>query len=291
MITNRKQSFLQQKDREGQYHTMKEIPLEDTAGDIVQKARTGHGLSQEALARTSGVDSSRLIDFENDKGKLSREEVIRLASTLMLHPDRLWEISEGLWHPNPTQILKQVIPLEGFLGGYRVWAYLLIDDDSKSCAIVDTANSPSLIIEALHRHHLTASYLLLTHTHYDHAGGANEIATETGAKILCHPQERFMSEPIRQGETIKMGKIQIHVLETQGHTPGGTSFYVGDFCFVGDALFAGSMGRTPSPAAYQKLLGEIQAKILGLPDSTVLFPGHGPATTVVEERHHNPFFL
>src|SRR4029077_21072976 len=96
---------------------------------------------------------------------------------------------------------------------------------------------------------------------------------------------------IEEGNEIRLGRWNIRALETPGHTPGGVTYLVDGMAFVGDALFAGSTGRSMSASGYRMLISSLREKVLSLGPDTVLFPGHGPAQTVGEEREHNPFII
>ena len=95
---------------------------------------------------------------------------------------------------------------------------------------------------------------------------------------------------LEEGQELSIGKTRLKALATPGHTPGGVTYVSEGLCFVGDALFAGSTGRSMSPQGYQTLLASLRQKVLSLPEDTVILPGHGPTTTVGEEKRHNPFF-
>jgi glyoxylase-like metal-dependent hydrolase (beta-lactamase superfamily II) len=130
--------------------------------------------------------------------------------------------------------------------------------------------------------------------------GAALLKAQTGARIAVPLAEgstyraHYREAPdlaVRAGTTIEVSPtMTVSAIETPGHTAGGTSYRIGGFCAVGDALFAGSTGRSMSPAGYRTLLSSLRTRILTLPVDTILLPGHGPLTTVGHERQHNPFF-
>jgi glyoxylase-like metal-dependent hydrolase (beta-lactamase superfamily II) len=276
-------------------------PLEDNLGDILQKARQGKGWSLSRLARETGLDAKNLGRFEEGIQDPQPDQLTRLAHALGLHKDPLQDIAHQQWFPDPfpKEARQGIIPLKGYLGDYEVKGYLLFESESQEAALIDTAYNPDLVLKTLTERGLTLRAILLTHAHRDHIGGLSIIRSGTGAPVFLHPQELPLyrqQDPIlpdrwaEEGLQIPLGRLTLEVLETPGHTPGGVTYYTGTTCFVGDALFAGSTGRSYSPEGYKSLLGSLRKKVLTLPGKTLLCPGHGPTTTVREELLHNPFF-
>ncbi len=199
--------------------------------------------------------------------------------------------------------------IESFVvGALQNNCYLVGDEVSGRGVVIDPGLESESVQEAVRAAGLTLEYIILTHAHFDHVSGCELFA---GIPILMHPDDlpllqkvpetaRFFgytvapppmpARLVREGDTIEVGKASLRVLETPGHTPGGISLAADEAVFVGDTLFAGSIGRTDlAGGSYETLLQSIQTKLLGLPDSTVVYPGHGPATTIGEERRDNPF--
>ncbi|MBI4715818.1 MAG: MBL fold metallo-hydrolase, partial [Nitrospirae bacterium] len=278
------------------------IPLEDEFGDIIQKARQGLGMTLDGVASAAGLSPDTLAGMEGCKVRPSLNQVSALADLLHLQKERLWTIAEEKWSPAPppAAILKNIIPVRRTVWGYAVMGYLLIDRESGEALAFDTAGSGQEMLQALEEHKLCLKEILLTHTHNDHIGGISLLLrrVEKTFSLRVHPAERgalgdFWDDQhdavVGDGETIRFGRHAITALATPGHTPGGVCYHIGGACFVGDSIFAGSMGRSYSPQGYQTLLSSLREKILRLNEGTVLFPGHGPATTVGEEKAHNPF--
>ncbi|MBU4318516.1 MAG: MBL fold metallo-hydrolase [Proteobacteria bacterium] len=187
--------------------------------------------------------------------------------------------------------------------------YILGCERTKLCAVIDPGGDEEDILMALAKLHLTVKYILNTHGHFDHVGGNKGLKDATGAEILIHTQDAPMlggpspmafgmgvkSSPppdrtIQDGDTIEFGDITLSVIHTPGHTPGGVSFLTQGAVFVGDTLFAGSVGRTDFPGGnFATLAHSIQKKLFVLGDDVVVYPGHMGPTKIGEERKYNPF--
>ena len=277
--------------------------LEDAFADIVGKARWGKSLSVGSLAAASGIAPERLSSLEAGSPP-TPGEVGAVAGPLGLGASRLRAIAENTWEPGPLPPWgkERVRSILGHIGSYPVWGYLFVDDATAEAALIDTAYDPQAVLRCLERERLRLVLILLTHAHADHIGGMEQIHRATGAAVYLDPQEKATlggslpkeSRPIREGSAFSVGRFSIRPLSTPGHTSGGTSFLSEEpgrpLAFVGDALFAGSVGRSRSPQSYPVLLEGIHKNLLSLPGDCVFFPGHGPATTAGEERAHNPFF-
>ncbi len=201
------------------------------------------------------------------------------------------------------------------LGAYETNCYVLRSSQTaKDCLIVDTGLEPGQLIDFLREHELNPSALVLTHGHIDHIAGVAVLRTEfPDAKVYIHKLdaemlteaqsnlsaatgEPFSSEPadysLEEGDCIEQAGIKLLVFHTPGHTVGGISLYSKDdgIAFVGDTLFASSIGRTDFPGgSVAQIIRSIQEKLFTLPDETKVYPGHGPMTTIAHEKANNPF--
>ncbi len=179
-------------------------------------------------------------------------------------------------------------------------------------AVIDPGGEASRIMQKIERNGLTITHVLITHAHFDHIGGIADVVEATGAKLAIHPGERPLLErgggasmwglnvppspspdiELSEGETVKVGELNFEVLSTPGHSPGGVTFYEPDegVAFVGDVLFSRGIGRADLPGADRRtLMRSIKEVLFKLPGETVIYPGHGPKTTVAEERESNPW--
>jgi glyoxylase-like metal-dependent hydrolase (beta-lactamase superfamily II) len=172
-------------------------------------------------------------------------------------------------------------------------SYLVWDPASKEAAAFDSGASCSAMLKYSQDSGLTIKFILLTHAHPDHVADLDQLKGATGAPIYLSSRENAPgARAIEEGKTFTVGKLEIESRLTWGHSPGGMTFVVRGLAqpvaIVGDSLFAGSMGG--GNVSYGDAVRNNLEKILTLPDETILGPGHGPMTTVGEEKRHNPFF-
>ncbi len=271
-------------------------PLEDELGDVLDKSRDGKGWTQSDLARASGISVSDVSRMERYEYVPDKSVLKNLAEVLGLHAPSLIAVAKETWSPKPIEPDPgpfNTVCLDLFIGTYAVKCYLVICNATKTSAVIDTGGNPEAIIKKAKELKLQPEKILLTHAHIDHAGGLELLDKTYKCPVWIDKKEPRPSGSrdfrfLQDGEILKLGKLNIEVLFTPGHTPGGVSYKIHDSVFSGDAIFAGSMGRANS--SWSELYNSITQRLLTLPDHTRLFPGHGPATTVGEEKRHNPFF-
>lgn len=265
--------------------------LEDEFGDIVRKARTGLGLDAASLSAIAGVEAGAITAFESYARLPSEEESNRLARALNLHPGALWRIASGAYLPSPL-VLPEGIELETFtFPEMNSKGYLIHLARFGETLLVDPGGSPGSIRSALAARRWRLSAVLVTHGHSDHVAALDALLGSIEAPVYAHPDEwqgKGSIATLGDGE-LRIGEATVQVLSSPGHTPGGLAFVVEGIAFSGDTLFAGSLGGPArSRGAYERLLASAR-RLLELSPETRILPGHGPATTVQEEREHNPF--
>jgi len=201
------------------------------------------------------------------------------------------------------------------LGAYETNSYVLRESETAAdCLVVDTGLDVGGLIDFLQEQELNPVAIVLTHGHADHIGGVAALRSRFGdikvhihkldAEMLTEPQANlsamtgapFTTEPedfsLQEQSVIDLAGIELLVLHTPGHTPGGICLYSKEdgVAFVGDTLFADSVGRTDFPGgSTSQLTSSIKERLFTLPDETKVYPGHGPATTIGHEKAHNPF--
>lgn len=269
---------------------MSTIPLEDNYNDVLAKALHGLKLSPDAVASQAGLEGStleRLLDGEFDESA-----VRKVAPVLELGEGQLVTLGQQAYTPD-------VAPPEGLMGfntpyaDFFVNAYLVWDPASRQAVVFDTGSDGEAIARAAAERGLTICVIFVTHTHHDHIMCLGSLREATGAPAYVSRREPTEgAELLPDGRVFQVGCLTIKPLPTSGHSTGGTSYYVTGLetplVVVGDALFAASMGR--GNVSYQDALANNRREIFSLPDQTVICPGHGPLTTVGQEKQHNPFY-
>lgn len=197
------------------------------------------------------------------------------------------------------------------VGPIQANCFILGCEDTLKAAVIDPGAEADRILMALAESSLKVEYIINTHGHFDHVSANKKMKSATGARLVIHAQDAPMlnqlsasaaawglsaedspapDKTVDEGDTLTFGTITLKVIHTPGHTPGGISLSTDTAVFVGDTLFAGSIGRTDFPGGdYGTLISSIQKKLFLLEDDTVVYPGHMGNTTIGREKSHNPF--
>ncbi|HST30411.1 MAG TPA: MBL fold metallo-hydrolase [Chthoniobacterales bacterium] len=267
------------------------IELEDNFGDVIGKAQRGLGISDSELATKSGasVDAIRKVR----DGEIEEATLRVIAPALNLDADALVDLAKGKYKPEPIENVDGLAQFSTDYSGMLVNAYLVWDAGSKHAIAFDTGANCNGMLKRATKENLTIKMILLTHAHPDHVADLPRLREETGAQIFAPGREPVPgAEEIEEGKHFCLGKIDIETRLTWGHSTGGITFIctglARPIAIVGDSMFAGSMGG--GTVSYQDAVQNNLEKILTLPDETIICPGHGPMTSVAEEKIHNPFF-
>ncbi|CUQ66473.1 MBL fold metallo-hydrolase [Candidatus Nitrospira inopinata] len=276
------------------------MPLEDDFCDILKKSRMGQGLSLDEVARATGLSKADLAAWERGDPVRKRSDVHVLADALGLRAEPLARIAIDHWEPLPRRWPAGVEAVRGSVGGYGVWGYVVFDEGE--AVVIDTAYHAPAMVDLLGLRGLRLVGICLTHGHADHAEGIDQLLNHREVPVYLgredrdllgwRPRSDLLVAPA-DGQVIRVGRLTIACLVTPGHTLGGICYRLDDrddpVCFVGDTLFAGSIGRSNPLTLYTTHLKSVRERVLTLAPNCRLLPGHGPATTVAEERAHNPF--
>ena len=208
---------------------------------------------------------------------------------------------------NRKTLIIHTIPV----GMIQTNCYVVGCGETKEGVVIDPGGNPKRILAAVERDGLAIRYVLNTHCHFDHMAANADIVAATGAPLALHPAEipilqarggaimfgvSVKESPLpdvelEDGQTLEVGTLRFQVLHTPGHSPGSVTFYLEEgVAFDGDVLFALGIGRTDLTGGdWDTLMRSIREVLFALPDETVLYPGHGPKTTVGYEKTHNPW--
>ncbi len=271
--------------------------LEDHLGDILRKARKASHLSVADAAQAAGLSEADFSALEASGQYSQRPNFAALAPLLGLHAGKLEAIADG-WLPAPVDLSawRELRPITTTREGNMVHCYLVWDEVTREAALFDTGWEAAPIFNLLEENRLQLKHLFLTHTHEDHVAAMADLR-ERFPKIHLHtnsqsapPQHRN-----RANDCLQLGSLRISNRDTPGHAEDGVIYLVGNWpedaphvAIIGDTIFAGSLAT--GFVSTEMLRKNVVEQIFTLPAGTLLCPGHGPLTTVAEEKAHNPFF-
>lgn len=186
-------------------------------------------------------------------------------------------------------LILRILPL----GIYQVNGYLLICKETKEAILVDPADAAAEILKACSG--LSIKFILITHGHFDHVQALARVKEDLKVPVTAHSLDQShipspIDNPLAEGDNLSFGKLKGKVLHTPGHTPGSICLLINKTLIAGDTLFPGGPGKTGSPDAFQQILRSIEEKIYTLPEDTVIYPGHGSETTIVQSRKEYQVF-
>lgn len=267
------------------------IPLEDNFNDVIGKAQRGLKLTDEALAQRTGVSVAELTAAK--EGKFDETVVRKLAPALNLGANALVAMGKKAWRPKEASVIPGLAMFTTNYEDMTVNSFMAWDTKSKEAVFFDTGADASVMLKLAKDNGLKAELILLTHTHPDHIADLTKLKSATGAKAyVCELEAIDGAESFKAGKKFTAGGLRIETRQTSGHSKGGITYVISGLAtpvaVVGDSIFASSMGG--GMISYENALRNNREEILTLPGNTVLCPGHGPLTTVGEEKANNPFF-
>jgi len=206
-------------------------------------------------------------------------------------------------------MIHEILPV----GPLQCNCSIIADENTREAMLIDPGDEVAAIQAILQKHGVRVQQIVITHAHIDHVGGAMKLRAATGAPILLNqndhallkmldmqaawlgmstPEEVDVDHSVADAEKVEAGALVANVMHTPGHTEGSICLYfpAQQKLIAGDTLFAGSIGRTDLPGgSFDKIIRSLHQKVLSLPDETIVVPGHGPLTTIGDERENNPF--
>jgi glyoxylase-like metal-dependent hydrolase (beta-lactamase superfamily II) len=273
------------------------MTLEDHLGDIVSKARDAAGVSAEAAARAARLAPAELERLEATGQSSTPADLRALAGLIGLDGAKLEGIAGG-WRPavqdlGPWRELRVITTTRG---GNAVNCCLVWDEVSREGALFDTGWEAAPVLRLVDEERVQLKHVFLTHSHTDHVAALPDVQARF-PKLLLHTSAKHAPphHRNRSNDFIHLGSLRITNRDTPGHAEDGVTYIVGNWpedapavAIIGDTLFAGSLARGFQSADLLKQ--KVREQIFTLPPATLLCPGHGPLTTVAEEKAHNPFF-
>ncbi len=273
------------------------MTLEDHVGDILRKGRLAANVSAPALAKAAGLTEADLAILEETGQSTQQPNLAAAAQLVGFNPAKLEKIAKGWVPATPDLSLwRELCVITTVSEGMGVNCYLVWDEITREAALFDTGFDAEPVFKLIEENGLTLLHVFLTHLHSDHIAALDPIRAKFPRAHLhtyaatYPPQNRN-----RVNDFIHLGSLRISNRETPGHSPEGATYIIGNWsedaphvAVVGDALFAGSIGR--GNQSWDLARQKVREQILSLPGETLICPGHGPLTTVAEEKANNPFF-
>src|SRR5256886_2934397 len=266
------------------------VPLEDNFGDVIGKAQRGLEISDSDLAEKARLDANTIRKLRS--GHFDELALFRVAPVLGLGARALNDLAQNEYQPAAREIDGLTMFNTPF-HDMRVNAFLVWDAKSRKAIAFDSGADGRPRRDRAAKEKFAVKLILLTDAPTDHIADLGRLKKETGAPVYISERESIPgAEAISEGHEFNVGNLKIKALLTWGHSRGGMTFFVTGLArpiaIVGDSIFAGSMGG--GNVSYKDAIKNNLAKDMTLPDETIICPGHGPMTTVGEEKMHNPFF-
>jgi hydroxyacylglutathione hydrolase len=247
-------------------------------------------ISDDDLCKRSGISVEALAKLKS--GEFDESAARAVAPVLNLAANALVELGNKSWYP-PTHEVAGLASFNTTFEDMTVNAYLAFDPQTKEAVAFDTGADASPMLDFAKKNSLKIKLILLTHIHPDHIADLEKLKKETGATAyVCELEPTSGAETFNPGKTFSVGNLKIEARQTSGHAKGGITFFVTGLqkpvAVVGDAIFCCSMGG--GMISFEEALRTNRQNIFSLPGETILCPGHGPLTTVAEQKQHNPFY-
>jgi len=276
------------------------MTLTDSLGDIIGKARRSANVSLEPAAQAMGLSPTQLETFERTGQCDTPPDLAKLAPLIGLNAEKLQRIASG-WTPQPRDLSlwRELRMITTTREGLPVNCYLVWDEVSRDGALFDTGWDAAPILELIQANDVQLRHLFITHMHEDHSAAMGALR-EKFPVLRLHTSSRHAPPQHRNraNDFISLGSLRITNRELPGHAEDGVIYVIGNWpedaphvAIIGDTIFAGTLANPATAGQSTDLLKQkVKEQIFTLPRETLLGPGHGPLTTVDEERANNPFF-
>jgi len=271
--------------------------LEDHLGDVLRKARSMANVSAAAAAGALGVSEPELAALEQSGSLNGPTDLKPLAQLLGLSALKLEQLAKN-WRPSPKDlnIWRELRCITSSAQDTTVNCYLVWDEVCREAALFDTGWDAEPILKLLTENQVQLRHIFITHTHEDHIAALAGVRQQwPKTRIHSSSKNAPVDQRNRANDFIHLGSLRITNRDTPGHAEDGTTYIIGTWpedaphvAIVGDAIFAGSIGS--GNQSWDLARKKVREQIFSLPAETLLCPGHGPLTTVAEEKAHNPFF-
>lgn len=274
------------------------MTLEDHLGDIIRKARTALGVAKFSVAEAAGLTVEEETELEEFSKTTRAVDFKSVAVLLHLSAPKFEGVAQG-WFPSQPDLAqwRELRPIATTRGGNTVNCYLVWDEVTREAALFDTGWEAAPVLKLIEENKLQLRHLFLTHLHEDHVAAMAELR-EKFPKLHLHTNSKSAPPQHRNraNDCLHLGSLRITNRETPGHAEEGVTYLVGNWpedaphvAIVGDTIFAGSLAT--GFQSWELLKERVRSQVLSLPEETLLCPGHGPLTTVAQEKAHNPFFV
>ncbi len=266
------------------------VPIEDYFEDILAKAARGLGLTVSQIADRTGL--SRDAIGKSLRGEFNEDHVRLMADPLHLDAEALVVAGRKTWYPEAVEV-EGLALFNTQYGDMTVNAFVVWDPATGEAGIFDTGAEAEEMLAFIRRKNLTVKTLFITHTHGDHVAAVDQVVEAYSCPVYVGEGEgSSIGQSFSAGKVFSLGLLEVESRLTRGHARGGITYVVQGLkrplAIVGDALFAQSMGG--GMVSYQAALETNRKALFTLPDDTVVCPGHGPMTSIGEEKRVNPFF-
>ncbi len=273
------------------------MQLEDHPGDIIRKACVMNNITTPTAASAAGLSGGEFAAFGETGQSARKINLAALAKLTGLNPAKLEAIANG-WLPSPKDLSgwRDLRVFTSKKDDLSVNCYLVWDEVTRDAAVFDTGLDAQPVLDTIAAEGLTLRHIFITHSHWDHIEALPQFRTAwPKARLHSGSKNAPVDQRNKPAEIIPLGGLRVTHRETPGHAEDGVTYLVGNWqedaphvAIVGDAIFAGSMGN--GNGHWELAKQKVREQILSLPAATLICSGHGPLTTVEEEKEHNPFF-